>query len=195
MEKQTTQTVVPNYGDIDIEKYRLPQNFGDVVSLKKVITTIPVHKPRPQAFVRVHPAPEYCIQTAVLEIKEDSETYLVDPSLFDVLAEEITPKALFTAITKQGNLFIWPVKLPTADGKIDKWSQSALEAVNYAKEGWIRMKANRDGGYYDVLQAPPGQADPVWPELSFSDVLNVAFRDFNIKDYNHPVLRKLRGEI
>ena len=36
--------------------------------------------------------------------------------------------------------------------------------------------------------------EPEWPELSFQDLLRIAFRDFYIESRDHPVLQQLRGE-
>ena len=38
-----------------------------------------------------------------------------------------------TAINRQGVLFLWPIRLPGADGKIDDWSRSAMDAADEAK--------------------------------------------------------------
>jgi hypothetical protein len=71
-----------------------------------------VHKPNPQSFVRVHPDEAFRLQTAVLEAKLERETYLVDSAPWDDLAHELVPKMLFTAMDRQQNLFLWPVRLP-----------------------------------------------------------------------------------
>jgi len=36
-------------------------------------------------------------------------------------------------------------------------------------------------------------ADPVWPELSFQDLLRIAYRDRMITTLDHPVVKRLRG--
>jgi hypothetical protein len=48
-------------------------------------------------------------------------------------------------------------------------------------------------GAYDVFEAQAELPEPTWPELSFAKILEIAFRDFVIRDGDHPVLRKLRG--
>lgn len=193
MEKSVVTTDAVD--DFDISQYRLPQDFTEAVSLTKIITTIPVRKPRPQVFVRVHPSPDYTIQTAVLELKDDNETYIVAPSLWAAVQSEIVYKALYTAIDRQGSIFLWPVKLPPPDGRLDHWSQSAMEAVSHAKKGWIRLVSQRSAGCYEVLQAQQGIPEPEWPDMQFDEIMRIAFRDNRISDINHPVLRKLRGEL
>jgi hypothetical protein len=39
-------------------------------------------------------------------------------------------------------------------------------------------------------------AEPVWPDLPpFGEILRIAFRDRRIDSLEHPILRRLRGEV
>ena len=58
-----------------------------------------------------------------------------------------------TAINRQGVLFLWPIRLPGADGKLDDWSRSAMDAADEAKSRWVRITANMSLGAYDVAVA------------------------------------------
>jgi hypothetical protein len=176
---------------------RLSQDFAAGMGVKKALLTVPVRKPEKSWFVRVHPADGYALQTAVVELKEDRETYLVAPALWPALAAESTfsPRALFTAINRQGVLFIWPVRLPGADGKVDAWSQSALEAAQKARKGWLRVAANMALGAYEVWDATGELGEPEWPDKPFRGLLAIAFKGRFIDSLDHPVLRKLRGEV
>jgi hypothetical protein len=135
-----------------------------------------------------------CIQTAVLELKDDRETYLVDPDLWAELPSELAPKALFTTMNRQGVLTLWPVRLPGEDGRHDEWSRSALEAAELAKTRWIRIVANMSLQAYEVYEATGNFPDPEWPDVSFQRILEIAFRDRFIRTLDHPVIRRLRGE-
>ena len=184
-----------NQDPFDLEHIRLSQDFGDMVGAKKLLTTVQVRKPTRQEFIRVRPGEDWRIDTAVLEVKEERETYLVDPSLWPILPGEITPKVLVTAVNRQNVVFLWPLRLPGSDGRVNQWSQSALEASILATEGWICVKANMSAGAYEVYQAGGSLPDPVWPEESFQDLIRIAFKDRFIKDVDHPVIHRLRGEI
>jgi hypothetical protein len=175
---------------------RLSQDFAASMGVKKALLTLPVRKPDKSWFVRVHPNAGYQLQTAVIELKEDRETYLVAPSLWPDLAAESTfsPRALFTAMNRQGVLFLWPIRLPGADGRVDEWSRTALEAAGLAANGWVRVAANLSLGAYEVFQATGHLGEPAWPALSFAELLRVAFRDRFIDSLDHPILRRLRGE-
>ena len=187
----------PEADPFDLASLRLSQDFASAVGVKKLVTTIPVKKPSKEWFVRTHPDPAYRLQTAVLELKEDRETYLVAPGLWPELASDPTfsPRVLVTAINRQGVLFLWPIRLPGADGKIDDWSRSALDAADEAKSRWVRITANMSLGAYDVAVASGQVAEPEWPDITFQEIIKIAFRDKMISDWNHPVLRRLRGEV
>ena len=43
----------------DLTNFRLDQSFVESAGVKKLLTTVPVHKPNPQDYIRVHPSPEY----------------------------------------------------------------------------------------------------------------------------------------
>ncbi len=178
----------------DISRLRLTQDFGASIGVKKLLTTVPVRKPGKQDFVRVHPDEGWRLQTAVLELKEEREIYLVDQPLWNELVGEISPRILFTAVSRQGVLFLWPVRLPGEDGRIDNWSRSALDAAEKAMDRWVRVSANMSLGAYEIFEAVADIPEPEWPEVSFQEVLEIAFRDRFITDFDHPVLRRLRGE-
>jgi hypothetical protein len=176
---------------------RLSADQSANLGVKKALLTVPCRKPDKSWFVMAHPDPAYYLQTAVIELKEDRETYLVAPALWPELAGESTfsPRALFTAVNRQGVVFLWPIRLPGADGKIDEWSKSALAAVDLAKKGWVRVAANMALGGYDCFQASARLDAPEWPEMPLKELLKIAFRDRFIDSLDHPVLRRLRGEV
>lgn len=184
------------FGQFDPARLRLSQDFGAAVGVKKALLTVPVRKPSKEWFIQTHPSEDYRIQTAVLELKEDRETYLVDPSLWPDLSTESTfgPRAIFTAITRQGVVFLWPIRLPGPDGKLDDWNQSALDAAGMAAGRWVRVAANMHLGAYDVFEASAGLPAPEWPDVPFAKLLEVAFGKRYVTSLDHPVLQKLRGE-
>src|SRR5262249_13633362 len=146
---------------------------------------------------RTHPDPNYTFDTAVIELKEDRETYLVSRDLWDELAGEATflPTSLFTTINRQGVLFLWPIRLPGADGKSMEWWDTAREAVGMAPGKWCRIVANMSLGGYDAFVANGELGEPSWPDMPFAEVLRIAFKGRYIDSTEHIVLRKLRGEV
>ena len=180
----------------DPESLKLSQDFGATLGVKRALITVPVRKPAGEWWVRTHPEVGYQLETAVIELKDDRETYLVDRSLWDGLATESTfsPRLLTTAVNRQGTLFIWPIRMPGPDGRLDNWSRSAQEAAAMARDGWVRVRSNMNLGAYEVLRTSADIPEPEWPKETFRDLLEVAFRDRFIERPDHPVLQRLRGE-
>ena len=183
----------PILDPFDPQALRLSQDFATTAVVKKILNAVPVRKPGRQDFIRVHPSPDYRLTTAVIELREDREVFLVAPAVRDDLATEIIPVTLFTGITPQGVLFIWSCKLPGADGKTNRWHESALDAAERAMTGWLRLVADMGLGAYQIYEAAGELPDPEWPDYSFRQILEVAFRDRLIESTDHPVVKRLRG--
>jgi hypothetical protein len=188
---QTPQALDP----FDLSNLRLSQSFIETSGVKKLLTTVPVRKPSPQDWVRVRPEPEFREDFAVIELKDDREEYVIATPAIPALIGEFVNKTLFTAINRQGVLFLWPVRLPEPDGRQMDWHRSAREAAEKAMTGWVRFKANMSLGAYDIFEVDKKARvpDPTWPELSFQEIIRIAFRDRLITTTDHPVIRRLRG--
>jgi len=180
--------------DFDISKLRLSQNFNDVVGVRKLVRTVPVRKPGRQEFIRVHPSDDYRLETAIVELKEERESYIVSPSLWSEIPGEITPKVLHTYINRQGVVALWPIRLPDENGRLDTWNLSALDAADIGRRSWIRVAAKMSLGAYEIFEATAELPDPDWPDLGFEQILKIAFRSFYIDTLDHPVLQRLRGD-
>ena len=178
----------------DPASLRLDQSFVETSGVKKLLTTVPVRKPNNQDFVRVHPSEDYRLTAAIIELKDDREVYLVLPHVAHQLPGECTPVVLHTAINRQGVVFLWPVKLPAPDGKINEWHRSAGEAAERAMTCWLRVKADMALGAYAMFEASSAIPDPIWPEATFKDLLKIGFRDRLVDGLDHPVIKRLRGE-
>ena len=179
----------------DFSKFRLSQDFASQIGVKKVLTTVPVRKPSKQEFVRVHPDEEWRMETAIIEIKDEREVYLVAPELLGELSEFTTPVCLFTTINRQKVLMLWPVKLPGLDGRSNPWHESALDAAKLAMDKWVRVSANMSLGAYEVFEARSDMPDPEWPEsdTDLGSLLSVAFRGRIIDSLDHPIVNSLLG--
>ena len=178
----------------DLSKLRLSQEFLETAGAKKILTTVPVRKPRSQDFVRVHPDAEFREAFAIIELKDDRERYLLMPDIAAALPTEIVTEMLYTTINRQRVVSLWPVRLPSPDGRVNEWHRSAQGAAERAMSHWIRVTANMSLGAYEIIEAPGKIPDPEWPEYSFRDLLRIGFRDRIINSFDHPVLKRLRGE-
>ena len=179
----------------DLSKLRLDQNFTESAGVKKLLTTVPVRKPSRQAYVRVHPGADFRENVAVIELKDDQEFYLLPPSVANDLPGEFMMISLFTAITRQGVVFLWPVPLPAPDGRMIEWHRSLNEAAERAMTSWIRVKANMALGAYEMFEGGPTIPEPKWPNVTFPELLRIAFKHRLVTDLDHPVVKRLRGEV
>ena len=177
---------------IDLSKAKLPQNYTELDQVEKVLTVIPVSKPAKTAFFRIHPDKEYTFEAYILDYERS--TYLTNPTVAAMFPELVKPVRLVAAVTREGNPYLWPLRLPKEDGRSDNWATSALEIAELAKEFWVRMSASMSAGCYQVVKAPGILVEPNWPDLSMEDWIQKAFKDFYIEDGEHKIVRELLGE-
>ena len=166
---------------------RLSQNFHETLGVKKSVVTVPVRRPARKEFIRVHADPALRLDTAILNLKEQREIYLA------ALASEITPMVLVTVVNRQKMGSLWPIRLPGADGRLDAWNTSALQAAEMPQARWVRVMANMTLGAYDVFEATGDIPEPEWPELSFEERLRIGFKGHFIDSLDHSVVQRLGG--
>jgi hypothetical protein len=202
MSKSTLQTVDSNGlaatnpeipDPFDLASLRLNPAFIETAGVRKLRTTVPARRPSPQDFVRVHADPAYHANFAMIDLRDDREDYLVQPHVVPQLPGEVVFKTVFTAVNRQGVVFLWPVRLPNADDKQNAWWQSAREAAEMAMAKWLRMRANMSLGAYEITIAESEIPEPEWPQESFEELLRIAYRGRLITDLDHPVVKRLRG--
>ena len=176
----------------DLSKIRIAPDYAERLGVKRILSHVPVRRPDRQWWVRVHSHEAYRIDGAVLELKDEGETYYVHPSLHTDLMSDLSFKTLYLAMNRQGNPFIWPVRLPGEDGRVDEWNRVAREAAEMAMSRWVKMSANRSLGTYDVFETTAELPDPNWPTEPFPQLLEVAFRGRTIETPDHPVVQQLQ---
>jgi len=159
----------------------------------KQLVVCPVRKPNKQEFVRVHPDPEYRLSAHILELKNEQEAYLVLPEVAAALPGETRLVTLTLAVNRQGSAFLWPVPTPTLKGRENDWHTSARAGATYGVTNWVKLVAST--GSYEVLVAPGALGNPMWPENSMRDLLDLAFGEtFTIRELSHPVIKRLLGQ-
>lgn len=197
-EQKNTTIDVSNSGNQNnsfLDSIKMSQDFQANVGVIKLLTTVQVKKPDGQNYIRVNPDPAWRLPVATIEIKQDREIYIVPNNLVGQLSSEVKYQLIFTAITRQGTVFLWPIPLPGPDGKVNPWHASAMEAAELATKNWIRIKADMSLGAYSIYQAASTLDEPEWPDISFEELMKLAFKNNIIQDLDHPILKKLRGEM
>lgn len=179
----------------DPESLRLSSALATGGGAEKLILVVNVQKPSKQAFVRVHPDPALRIPMALLELKEERETYAVTPAVAEQIPAEVKFVDLRLAVTQQGTPFLWPVPLPPTSRADNAWSMTSRTAAELAETTWVRLTANMNAQCYDVHVAHSSAADPAWPSKSLSELLELAFGNGRLIDsLDHPVIRRLLGK-
>jgi len=179
----------------DLKSLRLPANYGATLGVKKLMTQVPVGKPKKPQFFRTHTAAEMTFAAMLLEQKETRESYVVMPEVAQELSELVRPVQLHACIDRQNNVFLIPVPLPGEDGTRNPWHESLAQAVEHAKQKWLRITANMHLGGYDVYEAEGTLPEPEWPEHTIDHLVQVAFRGKIITSLDHPVVQTLLGRI
>ena len=174
---------------------RLSQNFGETLGVKKVLTTVPVGKPTKDRFFRTHTSPSWVFPTWILENKAAGETYIVSPEVASVLGDLVRPVELYAVIDRQNNPSLIPIPLPGPNGVRNPWHESLLQAVLRARLVWLRISANMALGGYDIFEAAASLPEPIWPETTMDELLEVAFRGRIITSLDHPVVQDRLGRV
>lgn len=168
-------------------------------------TAIPARSTRPHEFFRSCPDPAYTRTGLGLttEIDGRNETCWLAPTK-DLLAAcalahaEPFPLQVFTVMVHPDLIILWPQKLPveTSARSGSSWHYSALRILDLARGQWVRKIANRATNVYDYASPVGDLGEPQWPAEPLSDLMRLAFTgDRLIDNVDHPVLRRLRGEL
>jgi hypothetical protein len=175
---------------------RIDTSFADTpFGVRKALLTVPVRKPPPTKFFRVHP--DHHIDMFAIEDKEErGETYFVrGREVVDLVPEFVKPVRLRLIVTRQGDAMLWPVKLPREERRRDDWGKSACEIAGLAERRWLRMSANMNLGCYEAFETVADLGEPRWPEESWATILKIALRDRVIDSEDHAIVRQiLRGD-
>jgi hypothetical protein len=184
----------PDANPFDLDSLALPQSFAEAIGVRKLLTHVPVGKPGSQDWSQVHPDPAYQRNLAVINLRNEREMYLVTPRMLGELAGEYVGVTMFTAVSSQGVVRLWPVRLPGPDGKDLAWWSTEREAAELAKTQWMRIKANMALGANEI-DVSEMTAKPRWPAATFQEIIEIAFAGRLIDNIEHAVVRRLRGLI
>lgn len=179
----------------DLDAISLPQNFAGLAEVTSEAVAIPIRKPGKQIWFSPHP--DQKVWKAFLILKDETDrdiSYVISPALKDTLDGEWVLKILVPCITRQGSVFLWPIRLPDASGRLDSWNKSALEIATSNAVQWIRIKSNREAGAYDVVKTISPFDPPTWPD-DIDAIYKKAIAPALVSDIGHPLLKRLRGEI
>ena len=81
------------------------------------------------------------------------------------------------------------------ENKMNIYIEDDQPAITSSSHIRMRVTANLSLGAYEIFMAEADVTDPIWPDISFQGLLEIAFRDRFIRDLDHPVVKKLRGKL
>ena len=162
---------------------------------KKVLLEIDIRRPGKDEFFRVHPEAGYRLgPVAIISNRDDRTIYILGPDVARNTNVQHITAVLYTCINIDGVLFLWPVTVPgSGGGSTLAWHTSAVTAAQKAAENWIKLVPDMKAKNYVAFVAQGDIPEPEWPPLTMGQILKIALKDRYIKDYEHPVLRKLSG--
>jgi len=164
---------------------------------KEYLSKLPARKAGKQEFWRAHADEGMSLVTHAFEDKGTNEYYIIAPNMLPhMLALDAVVAVKFTpAITRQGTLLLVPAKLPGEASSNTSWQDTMLLAVERAKKKWVRVSADMALGGYRIFEAVGELSEPVWPDMTLNEMLEISFRDRVIDSEDHPIFNKLLGRI
>ncbi len=172
----------------------LAQNFGALTETRRLLTSVPVCKPKRESWVRTSSSKEHWIVGSILELKDQNEYYWVTPEFREALVGEPCLKymRLILSVDRQGNPFFWAIGVPDTSGRSQPWIDSMNQAATQALKKWVRVAWSAATRNYEVHIAEIAH-EPTWPNEPISELLKIAFRDRIVSSMEHPVIKSLRG--
>jgi hypothetical protein len=98
-----------------------------------------------------------------------------------------------TAVTRDGDILLWPLRMSDGGGRVNAWWETALDAARRAEERWVRLQADIERGCYVIKEVEGDQEPPQWPDKRFGELFAVVFKDKVIASLEHPKVKQLRG--
>jgi hypothetical protein len=180
----------PTKAGWDISQLRLPQDYS-ADNAESVQATIPIHKPQSQTYFRAHP--EWNFPMAMLE--HEDRLYPVRTAVREALDADLKLRIIVPCITRDGDVFLWPLPSLQTTGQSNDWVKSGHRALVAARKEWIRMRSNMRLKSYDIIRPKTTWEEPSWPEQTFEQMLETAFTDSVIDTLDHPVILALQGDL
>jgi hypothetical protein len=179
----------------ELAAYRSNVQVDATVKRSVRITALQIRKPNDQEYIRVMPGVERILP--LFKNKADGDKlYLFKREVEPFLPPRaIRPYRIVLAKSLRALVpFVWPVPVPQDDmGRT--WHESADAAAREAESKWVKIVADMVGDCYVTYPAVGALPDPEWPAESHADLILLAFKNQRIDTPDHPVIRRLNGEL
>lgn len=177
--------------DIDLDSIAVDQDFAAMAAMKPDSSAPPIRKPGNQLWFSPHPEQKFWWSFLTVKDESDSDTiHVLDRKLAGDLQGEYNTTLFVPCITKQEEVFFWPIKLPDSEGRIDSWNTSKLEHAVAGAGKWMRLRSNQFAGGYDKLSPLMQPTPPTWPD-DIGGLLKKAVNKVYIGSLEHPLIKRL----
>lgn len=188
-----SEEVTSNTGDIFDDLAALGRPIDEIVPSEKVLTSLPVRKPKRDEWIRLHP--EIHTRAYIYESREDNSWYVVLPTVVEPMLDVVRYVQLTLAVNYGGSAFVHPVPVPT-ERKAHRAHITGFAGAEQAMREWVRISWN--GSEYDIYRRSSAKVEPAWPAevTNPSEMLRFAAKagGFEVIDsLDHPVVRELQG--
>lgn len=196
LKENIMNTTIAQTASIDISVFRISSTYGETLGSKKIITVVPINRPSKGRFFRTSRDSATTMDVYVFEDKVEGTYHLVSPDVADVLGGGLVRAiTLHLAVDRANNPFLIPVPWPSGSGARNPWHQSLLNAIEAAKEKWVRIESDKSAGIYQVHVALSDLEDPTWPTLSMDELVRIAFTGRVVDSLDHPKVQSALGRI
>lgn len=161
-----------------------------------ILASIKVRKPSKTEFFRVHPEPDYRVRVGIIDMGFGEGHYLLTPQIAMFMERDAKQVDLVTSVNQHGGVFIWPLTVSSVDRAPSPWTTTARAACEQALTRWVRLQSDMRAGQYNIIVADGNLKEPVWPDKTFPELLELAFgQDRLISLVDHPIVQRLQGRL
>ena len=126
-----------------LDRYRRTDASVLTSPLRRPSYAVMIRRPTKNEFIRTRLFAECLGPFPLLVDRDNDRFYAVDRSLWELLTDHLVEMALIPAAIDTGRIFLWPVRLPDADGRLDSWNDSAMRLARCASTSLAGLAASR----------------------------------------------------
>jgi hypothetical protein len=124
---------------------------------------------------------------------EGRDSYIVAPAIAKLKADEdvIRPVLLVRYVRMAGEEGLWPLKLDKPDAKSNRYNKTALEVLEEAEKGWVRLISAKGHYRYSVSRKTLERTPPKFSSRTFQELRDSGFKDRIITSLDHEIWNAL----
>ena len=179
----------------ELSAYKSTSKVDVVVKRPIRISTLQIRKPNSQEYIRVMPGQERILPLFKSSVDGD-KLYLFRREVKHLLpANAIRLYRIVLAKSLRATVpFLWALPIPQ-DDKGRTWHESGDAASRDGEGQWVKVVSDMVGGCYVVYPAAGELPEAEWPSEPLAELILLAFKNQRIDTADHPVIRRLNGEM